>query len=137
MVYYNVSGYNIYMFLADMLSWWYSKGLLRQVQISIDRLRYTADYFSLRTLISTLFSPYKQVSAGRAGETIDDRFRAFFDRLISRFVGAFVRIFMIVAGLTILALQISLRFFVIILWITAPFLPVASLIFVAIGWMPS
>ena len=136
MVYYNVRGYNSDMFLVGILSWWYGKGLSSRVRIVKDRLRASVDFFSVDLLISTLFAPFRQISAGDVAGPIGVQLRAFFDRLLSRFIGAFVRIFMIIFGLIAMSLQIVFGVIVLIFWLIIPLLPIIGLIMWVIGWVP-
>lgn len=136
MVYYNVRGYNRHMFLVGILSWWYGKGWLSRVQIVSDHLKTSADFFSVGLLIKTLFSPYKQISAGKIDGFIGDRIRAFFDRLLSRVIGSIVRSFVIIFGLIVMLLQSMYGLIVLIFWLLIPFLPAIGLIGWVIGWVP-
>ncbi|HUC96210.1 MAG TPA: hypothetical protein VMR16_00910, partial [Candidatus Saccharimonadales bacterium] len=129
-------GYNSDMFLVGILSWWYGKGLSSRVRIVKDRLRASVDFFSVDLLISTLFAPFRQISAGDVTGSIDVQVRAFFDRLLSRFIGAFVRTFMIVFGLIAMLLQIVFGIIVLIFWLIIPLLPIIGLIMWVIGWVP-
>jgi len=136
MVYYNVSSYNSDMFLVGILSWWYGEGWLSRVHIMRERLAASADFFSIGILASTLFAPFRQISAGQVSGPIGVQLRAFFDRLISRIIGGFVRTFMIIFGLLAMFVQFILGIIVIIVWPIFPFLTVIGLIMTVIGWVP-
>ncbi len=137
MVYYNVSSYNSDMFLVGILSWWYGHGWIERFQLERSRLKATADFFSVGLLVSTLFAPFKQISTGKAIGSINDRFRAFFDRLLSRIIGSIVRTFVIMAGLVVMLLQSIFGSIILICWLIIPLLPIAGLIMWVIGWTPS
>jgi len=98
MVYYSLSSYNSNMFLVGILSWWYGDGLMNRPKIIKQRLTSSADFFSIKLMFSTLFAPFRQISAGQVSGPLNYQIRAFFDRLISRFIGAFMRFLMILAG---------------------------------------
>ncbi len=136
MVYYNVSGYNDLMFMVGLLSWWYGAGWLQRARALKDRLAQTADSFSIGMLLMTLFAPFRQISAGAVKGTLVDRMRGFVDRTISRFVGAFMRTFVIIAGLLMLSLQAILYVSVLIIWPLVPLFPAVGLIMLLIGWTP-
>ena len=136
MVYYNVSSYNSDMFLAGILSWWYGSGWLSRVQMIKNRLVASIDFFSIELLASTLFAPFRQISAGAVVGPIGDQIRAFFDRLLSRVIGSFVRTFMIMFGLVAMFLQAVFGIFVLLFWLIIPLLPVIGLIMMVIGWVP-
>ena len=136
MVYYNVSSYNSDMFLVGILSWWYGNGWFARMQIIKRQLATSSDFFSIGLLATTIFAPYRQISAGKVSGPIAVQMHAFFDRLISRFVGAFVRTFMIIVGLVAMFLQIVLGFILIVIWPIVPLLFVVGLILMVIGWVP-
>jgi hypothetical protein len=136
MVYYRANGYNIDMFLVGILSWWYGNGWAARIQTAKDRLASSADFFSVGLLITTVFAPFRQISAGKVSGSIGDQMRAFLDRTISRFVGAFVRIFMILFGLITMFFQILFGILVIIIWPVIPAFVVIGLIMMVIGWVP-
>lgn len=136
MVYYSVRGYNSYMFLVGILSWWYGNGLLVRLKMVSDKLCTSADFFSVGLLLKTLFSPYKQISAGHIDGFIGVKIHAFFDRLISRIIGSFVRTGVIISGLLVMLFQLLFGAFTLILWLVIPLLPAAGLIMWVIGWVP-
>lgn len=136
MVYYRANGYNSDMFLVGILSWWYKNGWADQIQTMKDRLESSADFFSVGQLVMTIFAPFRQISAGTVSGSIGDKLRAFLDRTISRFVGAAVRIFMIIFGLTTILLQIIFGVIVIVIWPIIPLFIVIGLIMMIIGWVP-
>jgi hypothetical protein len=136
MVYYSLNGYNEDMFLVGILSWWYGDGWRQRFNLIISRLASTSDYFSIGLLLSTLFAPYRQISAGGVKGPVGVQLRAFADRLISRFVGLFVRLFMIIFGLVALVFQVVGGAIVLLFWPLIPIFPVIGLIIFATGWAP-
>jgi hypothetical protein len=124
------------MFIVGLLSWWYGAGWVAQAKRVQERIAATVDYFSISLLLSTLFSPFRQISAGRVGGPLTVRWQAFVDRLISRCIGAVVRLVMIVLGcITIIAIScvgaISLM-----VWAIIPLLPIIGAALTIIGWVP-
>lgn len=137
MVYYSLSGYNSDMFLIDILSWWYGGGWLNRFRAIRNGFVSWADYFSIGLMVSTLFAPFRQISTETVvAGPIEVRVRAFFDKLLSRVIGAIVRTFMIVFGLTAMFLQILFGIFVLVFWLVIPLLPVIGLVMMLIGWTP-
>ena len=124
------------MFLVGILKWWYGSGWLARVQIIKNRLASSADYFSVGLLATTLFAPFRHISAGKVSGPIGDQLRALVDRLISRTIGAFVRTFMIIFGLLAMLVQTLFGIIVLIFWLILPLLPVIGLILMVIGWVP-
>lgn len=100
------------------------------------RFESSADFFSIGLLFSTFFSPYKQISAESATETFNQQIRAFFDKLLSRIIGATVRSFMIIVGLIVIVSQFIFGIITCITWVIVPILPVAGVILAIIGWVP-
>ena len=119
-----------------ILSWWYGEGLMNRPKIIKQRLISSADFFSIDLMLSTLFSPFRQISAGQVSGPIDYQIRAFFDRLISRFVGAFMRLSMILAGSLSIIFQAVFGILTIIVWVLLPLAPVIGPIITIIGWVP-
>jgi hypothetical protein len=104
----------------------------------VDRWMITVRFFSIGQLASTLFSPFRQISAAsNGGSNIAVAFRALFDKLISRIIGAFVRFFTILAGCIVIVLQAVYGTILTILWLLLPTLPVIGFILLAIGLVPS
>jgi hypothetical protein len=125
------------MFLVGIISWWYGSGWKGQLRRIRDRLASTAGYFSIGQLFATLFSPFRQISAGSVGGSIGAQLRAFFDKTLSRVIGAIVRLFTILAGIIILFFQSLFELIVLIIWLLLPVFPIIGLIVFVIGWVPS
>lgn len=126
------------MFLVGLISWWYGRGWVGQWKRIAHRFALTLEFFSIGQLLSTFFSPFRQISAaGGSDGSIGGAFRAFTDRLISRIIGAIVRFFTILFGLIVIALQAVYEAVIMIAWWFLPILPIAGLILLAIGWVPS
>lgn len=110
--------------------------MLARFNIVTSRIKSTANLFSIRLLISTLFAPYKQIAAEYVDGPIGIRMRAFFDRLFSRIIGAIVRLFMIVVGTLIMALQAVMGLVIMTMWLFIPTMPVVGLLLWVVGWLP-
>ncbi|CAN5367763.1 hypothetical protein BH10PAT4_BH10PAT4_3210 [soil metagenome] len=124
------------MFLVGILSWWYGDGWRKRAGIIGRRIARTNDYFSVGLLLTTLFAPFRQISAGSVDGSMSVQLRAFFDKLISRIIGAIVRTFMILFGLVLMVLQIILGAVVLSIWVFVPIFPVFGLLLFVIGWVP-
>ncbi len=126
------------MFLVGLLSWWYGRGWLAQWRRISERLVATVQFFSIGQLFSTLFSPFRQISANSGNASNPAvALRAFFDQLISRLVGAIVRFVTILAGCVVITLQFLYEAIIMVFWWFLPALPVVGLILFAVGWVPS
>lgn len=101
------------------------------------RFSATLEFFSVGQLLSTLFSPFRQISAGSSGDgSIGSAFRDFVDQMISRVIGAFVRFFTIIFGLVVISLQAVYELIIMLFWWFLPLLPIVGFIMLAIGWVP-
>ncbi len=125
------------MFLVGLISWWYGRGWMGQWKLMARRFKATLDFFSVGQLLSTLFSPFRQISAGATGDSVPAQLRAFVDKTISRVIGAFVRLFTIVAGLVVISAQAIYELFIMIIWWFVPLLPIVGFVLLAIGWVPT
>ncbi len=124
------------MFIVGILSWWYGAGWKQRFSVLAERLSSTADYFSIDLLLRTLFSPYRQISAGKVRGSLNVQMRAFFDRLISRIIGAIVRSVMIITGLVGMLVYSIIGIALVVLWGIVPLLPVIGIVLWITGWMP-
>lgn len=125
------------MVIVWALSWWYSAGLVAQFTRLQAQLVSSYDYFSIGLLASTLFAPFRQISAGKINGPITLQLRAFFDRLISRIIGAFVRLILIIVGSIWLTIQVLLAVIGLTVWLVAPFLPLVGFVLMLSGWVPT
>jgi hypothetical protein len=117
------------MFIVLALQWWYGPGWLQQWRKIISRTRSVGGAYSGKTLLRTLFSPWKRITALSApNPTIQQRFQALIDNLVSRLVGAIVRFFTLLAALVSLIVTITLSTALAVLWPLIPVLSVAAII---------
>lgn len=124
------------MAIVGLFTWWYSGGLRRQWQLLLNRLAGTYDYFSIDLLMRSLFAPYRQISAAQIDGSLQVRFHAFIDRLISRIIGAAVRTIMILTGVISLVVSVLFGGVIIAFWVIAPLLPVVGIALSMSGWVP-
>lgn len=124
------------MFIAGMLSWWYKDGWRHRISRLGDKLASTMDYFSIDLLLKTFFSPFRQISAGKVRGPLGVQMRAFFDRLISRVIGAMIRFIMIIVGSLAIMLHAVIGLIGVVLWAFIPVLPIIGIILFVAGWMP-
>ena len=121
------------MLIFSFFQWWYSQGwagALKSIGVSLSNV---ANSFSLPILVKTLFAPWKQIiSAPRSDAPLGFKMRAMMDNLISRFVGFWVRLIVILAGLLTLAGMFVFRFVVFAVW---PLLPVSPLIILVVSML--
>jgi len=128
--------YNEIMFITGILLWWYGPGWRQRLVLLRERLASTMDYFSIDLLLRTLFSPFRQISAGKVQGPLGVQMRAFFDRLISRVIGMFVRLTMILIGSVAILFHAVVGSLLVILWAFIPLLPLLGVLLFLAGWMP-
>jgi hypothetical protein len=124
------------MFIVGMLSWWYGAGWIERAKLIRERIARTVDYFSINLLFKTLFSPFRQISAGKVNGPIGLKWRAFIDRTISRVIGAFIRIVIIVIGCVTIALYCIVGLVTMIIWAVVPLFPIIGFLLFISGWVP-
>lgn len=124
------------MFIVGMLSWWYSAGWIARARLIRERIASAVDYFSISLLLRTLFSPFRQISAGKVDGSIAVKWRAFIDRTISRVIGAFVRTIIIVIGLVTIAVYCVIGLVTLVVWAVIPLFPFIGFLLFISGWVP-
>lgn len=125
------------MVITSLLGWWYSDGWLSE----LTRIRWSflkvADKFSIGLLVKTLLAPFRQISADEQARTDGGLINVLIDKLISRLVGLFMRLVMIILGLVTLLLLAVVSLIRIIVWPILPLLPVigvALMLMVGAPW---
>lgn len=124
------------MFILGILSWWYGAGWRQRVAMLREKIMSTMDYFSIDLLAKTLFSPFRQISAGKVQGPLGVQLRAFADRIISRAIGGMIRTFMIIIGTAAILLYSVIGGVFVILWGTIPLLPIVGIVLFISGWVP-
>jgi len=83
--------------------------------------------FSVDVLIKTLFSPWKRIIS-LPGRSLDEKFRAAIDNLVSRVIGFMVRILVLIAAVIIMIVTLAVGVALAILWPLIPFLAVGLIV---------
>lgn len=121
------------MLFVALVSWWYGAGWVKQALILRTQIMNALDTFSIGLLLRTLFSPFRQISAGGVRGPLGVKLRAWFDRLVSRFVGAGVRIIVIGIGVVYLLLVIIVGVVRFLAWPLIPLLPIIAVLLYSVG----
>ena len=123
------------MAITEMFLWWYSSGWKVFVGKLKTALSSITDFFSMGSLVRTLFKPYRQISAetARDGASLDIKFHMFLDRLISRIVGFLSRLTLLLVGIIIIIFGGIISFILVILWPIIPLLPIVGIVLTAVG----
>ncbi len=117
------------MIIFDLLGWWYLEGWRGFGRTLIEKMRGALSFFSLGALLRTLFAPFRQISANEGGAAL----QVFLDRLVSRLVGAVVRIFLMIVGIVVFVLEAILSVLLMIAWPLVPLLPVICVVLTVMG----
>lgn len=89
--------------IFEMLRWWYGTGWLEATHRINSWTKGVARAFSISLLAKTLFAPWRRIVSG-GGRSLDEKMRATMDNVVSRCVGFFVRLgVLVVAGISALA----------------------------------
>ena len=123
------------MAIAEIFFWWYAHGWKAFIGKLRSTLANITDFFSMDSLIRTLFKPFRQISASAASDSasLDLKFHMFIDRLVSRFIGFFSRLTLLIAGSLIIIIGGIVSLILIILWPIVPFIPIAGIILTITG----
>lgn len=126
------------MAIAEMFTWWYLHGWSVFIHKLRSILANITDFFSMDSLIRTLFQPFRQISAGsaHADSSLDLKFHMFIDRLVSRLIGFTTRLILLIAGVLIIIVGSIVSLFLIIIWPLIPLAPIAGIILAISGVAP-
>tara|TARA_B100001245_G_scaffold28480_1_gene18429 strand:- start:842 stop:1225 length:384 start_codon:yes stop_codon:yes gene_type:complete len=124
----------VMLLITSLFQWWYGDGIRERLRIISGRLESLIDYFSFGLLIKTLFSPYRQISAGSVQGSLEVKFRAMIDKLFSRVIGAFIRLIILTVGAVVLGFMVTYSVLGLVVWGLVPFFPVIGVGLMVIGW---
>lgn len=122
------------MLLFSMLGWWYTRGwvwLARHMMIT--RNKRIADFFSITSLLKTMFAPFRQDVVDTKNAPIGVKLQALGGNLISRIFGFFVRIMLIICGVILVLANSIVGLALLIIWPLLPFAPLVTFLLVMIG----
>ncbi|PIT97404.1 hypothetical protein COT77_01630 [Candidatus Berkelbacteria bacterium CG10_big_fil_rev_8_21_14_0_10_41_12] len=108
--------------VIGFFSWWLYEKPAFIFSLMLKNCDKLLDFFSIGILLQTLFLPWKRDEIDTTNLALDDKIRVFFMNLVSRLVGAVVRLFTIFAGLIIVVITFAFGLAVPILFIALPFL---------------
>lgn len=121
-----------FLLLPQAIFWWYGEGVKSFFAFFLALFQSIINFFSLKTIFFTLFSPWKKM-VGERHKGIDGLKDWFLDNFVSRFVGFVVRIIMIISAL--ISITLGLCFFVVSLlfWLLFPFIFILLFLNIFIG----
>jgi len=115
------------MFLISLFQWWYTGGWAQRWRSIITKTSELSESFSLGIILRTLFKPWKQITTLDPGGSFIHR---AVDSLISRFVGFWIRLFVLFAGVVYIGVSAVINLVMAIIW---PAIPLLGFVFLAIG----
>ena len=123
------------MIVLKSFTWWYISGWSVIIDKVKNAFKSLTDFFSMNSLIRTLFKPFRQISAdsASANSSLDLKFHMFIDRLVSRIVGFFSRLILLITGSIIIILGGIVSLILIIIWPLIPLTPIAGIILTLMG----
>ncbi len=107
------------MFLVGMLGWWYGDGWQARIGRTGQHISGVVAFFSIGQLLATLFSPFRQISAGQVQGPMAAQLRGLVDQFISRIIGAIIRTIVIVAGIVTMIVFALFQVILLVVWFQA------------------
>lgn len=93
-------------------------------------LKFGLYYFSIPSLLKTLFSPWHRYKWNYPrGFDIRKYFEVFISNLVSRFIGAVLRLFLIIFGIIFEIFIVIFGMIILLGWLFLPLLLIAGLVF--------
>ena len=120
------------MIALEILTWWYSQGWLQVAKNAQSRFLKVSYLFSVPILLRTLFAPWRRIIT-YPGASIEAKFHAMGDNMVSRVVGFSVRILVLFSASIMLLLTAAAAAVQLIVWPLIPPAVVAALIKGIIG----
>jgi hypothetical protein len=114
--------------MITYFSWWYGQGLINFWQAVIVMTGKVYSFFSIRTLIRTLFDPWKRDAISLENASLQARAKIWLDNFISRAIGFVIRLFTVILGLTTIAVFFLFFLSLILIWLLLPIVVVGLII---------
>jgi len=116
-------------FGSQLFRWWFLE-VPRNIYLGVIRIIInTYNYFSVNLLLKTLFAPWKRDIISTEQMTIFQKVQVLVMNLISRLLGAVVRLATIIAGLIIISIEFLIGISWIVVFICALFLGIIIIIY--------
>jgi hypothetical protein len=113
----------------DYFVWHYSRAYREVFSVWLNLMWFVIHFFSIPLLLRSWFAPFKRMTEERKrGLNFEDLVGYIVINLMSRIVGAILRLFLIVMGLLLLGVLVIAGLTVHVLWVFLPLLLVAGLV---------
>lgn len=116
---------------VEIFRWWYTAGWRALLRRTSRNFTWLGQSFSAGTLLLTLFDPWKRVIT-YPGAGLDAHMRALVDNTVSRFVGFWIRLFVLVAFVFSAVILLIYNLVLLVAW---PLIPLASIAAIVKGLM--
>lgn len=113
-----------------MLGWWYSRGWLWILDLTIARLEAIGRIFAVKVLLRTWFAPWKQI---QSASTFQNFFQVAVDNTISRVIGSIVRGSILFWTLVLATAVIFFGLFSLLVWAFIPLLTIILPVLTVVG----
>ena len=114
--------------MVTYFSWWYGQGLTNFWQAVVVMTAKVYSFFSIRTLIRTLFDPWKRDAFEVENASLDVRMKVWFDNILSRAIGFVIRLFTVLLGLVTIAVFFLFFLSLILIWLLLPVVVIGLII---------
>ena len=111
------------------LVWWYGEAYHRLLAFAKHFMLYLTDLFSVKVCLRTMFAPWRRDQISYAGLSIQDRFQVATLNLVSRLVGALVKILTLATFVLVFLGFLLLWLIFFLLWFCYPLLILALIIY--------
>jgi len=118
---------NSILIFSGYFSWYYGKAFLDITHVWLNFVWFVARFFSISTLLRTLLSPWKRVKETyERGSNFEDFAGVFVVNILTRVLGALIRLVIIAIGFIALTLTLVGGLLFLAFWIVAPILSVLA-----------
>lgn len=107
-------------FIPLFFGWWYQEGYSNITAYFKRFFAYLYDQFSVGVALKTLFDVWKRDYRDTNNLSIQEKFQAFMESLVSRLVGFIVKVFILVAFLIVAFFSFVIAVSVYVVWFLYP-----------------
>ena len=120
---------NVLLFIPSYFLWHYSKAIFDLLNLWKNLVVFFYEFFSIPTLLSTLFSPWHKMNSGYTGQlTFEATVGTFIVNTITRIIGAIVRLVFIVLGIICIFVAVAVGFLAFLAWLVLPVIVVYTFV---------
>ncbi|OGL24441.1 hypothetical protein A2884_00995 [Candidatus Saccharibacteria bacterium RIFCSPHIGHO2_01_FULL_48_12] len=117
--------------LFELVVWWYGSGWVGAWKDCFSWVKKVQRFFSIDVLLGSLFAPWKRI-VSIPGRSLDEKFRAAIDNLVSRVIGFCVRFLVLIVAVIMVTVAGVAGIVMAIIWPLVPFLAIALIV---VGFM--